>query len=104
MELYSDKVLHFLGCGMCVCVCPSVRVYYLATRAVMSSSFEPAVFGFVSISGGWMLLCKEPIMAEGSPHRSKQRITSTHQCSLGVLAGVGALCQKCLQYKSVVVD
>ena len=46
-----------------------------------------AVFrGFSSISGGWMLLCKELIMAEESPHMSMQCIAS-FCCSLGVPVG-----------------
>ena len=31
---------------------------------------HPVFGGFISIAGGWLLLCKEPIVAEGrrSPH------------------------------------
>ena len=32
--------------------------------------------GFISISRGWMLLCREFIMAENSPHVIVQRITT----------------------------
>ena len=44
----------------------------------------------ISISGGWMLLCKEFITAEDSPCITIQHMTT---CSLCVLAGVSALCQ-----------
>ena len=45
-----------------------------------------AVFGwFFSLSGGWILICKEFIMAEDSPH------ITISACSLGVHAGVSVL-------------
>ena len=50
-----------------------------------------AIFrGFISISGEWVLLCKELITAEDSSYITIQCIT-TFQCSLGVLAGVSVL-------------
>ena len=45
---------------------------------------------FLSISGGWKLLCKEFIVAEDSPCVTIQHMTT---CSLCVLAGVSAMCQ-----------
>ena len=37
-----------------------------------------AVFGgFTSISGAWMLICKELIMAEDSPHITMQLIRTS---------------------------
>ena len=42
--------------------------------------------GILSISGGWMLLCKEFILAEDSPNITTQY--TTFSCSLGVLAGI----------------
>ena len=46
-----------------------------------------AVFAvFISISGAWVLLCKELIVSEDSPYIAIQRITTLFKCRLGVLA------------------
>ena len=46
--------------------------------------------GFILISGGWMLLCKELTMAKDHPHITMQRITALYR-SLGVVGGVSVL-------------
>ena len=46
--------------------------------------------GFISISEGWILLCKKLIIAEDSRHINEQWLTMLRY-SLGVLVGVSVL-------------
>ena len=76
MQLYTDK------CIPQVEKIASVTFLLLLLLITQPRGQPHTVFGgFISISGGWILSCKEPIKAEDSLH-------ITFESSLGVFASV----------------
>ena len=66
MDCVCDCCFFVLFVCVCVCVCVRARA---ATLAALVLSLED----FLSpLAEGWMLLCKELIMAKDSPHIAMQ--------------------------------
>ena len=83
MQLYIGKCIpegETVACDLFLCL--SFTPPHGQPRAVVG--------GFISSSGGWILLCRKSIMAEKSSHNCVQRV-ATFYCSLCVLVGVNML-------------